>query len=74
MNLYTPKNRSTVYWDMTASTLSVFVRNIQWVWDFFGGGKGWGEGEGEWYMGGCFWDQGCGKIVGTLQVIKVVSI
>lgn len=36
-----------------------------------GGG---GSGEGEWYMGGCFWGQGCGKIVGTLQVIKVVSI
>lgn len=33
-----------------------------------------GSGEGEWYMGGCFWGQGCGKIVGTLQVIKVVSI
>lgn len=57
---------------MTASTLSVFVRNIQSVGNFVSGGGG--SGEGEWYMGGCFWGQGCGKIVGTLQVIKVVSI
>lgn len=67
MNLYTPKNRSTVYWDMTAGTFSVFVRNIQCVWGFLFFWE-WGVCEGGWYMymGGCFWGQGCGKIVGNL--------